>query len=169
MLYAAIMFFLLILYFFVLVYFVYTIYAMVKAAPFVPMNKKNVQALLDMAKLKSGDILMDLGSGDGRILELSAPFVNRAIGIEINPLLYFWSRFKLRNIKNTYVRREDLWSTSLADINVLTLYFIPHKMGQLAEKIKKEMKPGSRVVSYAFQFHGWQYIEKNDKIYLYVV
>lgn len=157
------------LYFLVFVYFIYTIYAIYIAAPFVPLNKKNVQTLLDVAQLAPRDTLMDLGSGDGRILNLAAPFVDRAIGIEINPLLYYLSKFKLRNVKNVVVRRENLWNTSLAGVDVLSLYFIADKMGNLAEKVKKEMKPGSRVVSYAFQFPNWQYAEKNGKIYLYIV
>lgn len=169
MAYLITMTFLIILYVLVLVYFLYTIYAMYKAAPFVPMSKKNVQAMIDMAELKTGDVLMDLGSGDGRILECASPFVNKAIGIEINPILYLWSKFRLRKQKNIEIIREDLWKTDLSRVSVLTLYFIPPKMDKLAEKIKKEMKPGSKVMSYAFKFHDWQYKEKNDKMYLYIV
>ena len=169
MAYLITMVFLTILYALVLVYFLYTIYAMYKAAPFVPMSKKNVQAMIDMAELKIGDVLMDLGSGDGRILECASPLVNKAIGIEINPILYLWSKLRLKKLKNVKIIREDLWKTDLNEVDVLTLYFIPPKMDQLAEKIKREMKPGSKVMSYAFQFHDWQYKEKNDKMYLYIV
>lgn len=160
---------LIVLYGIVFVYFWYTLYAMFKAAPFVPMSNKNVQGLLALARLRPEDVLMDLGSGDGRILGWASPSVAQAIGIEINPILYWWSRFKWRHRANVKIIREDLWKTDLSRVDVLTLYFIPPKMSQLAQKIKKEMKPGSRVMSYAFKFPDWQYAEKDGKMHLYLV
>lgn len=148
---------------------VYTAYAMLKAAPFVPTSKEHVDDMLRIARLQSSDTLMDLGSGDGRILRKASGLVKQAIGIEINPVLYWWSRFILRKKKNTMVRREDLWHTDLSQVSVLTLFFIAHKMNLLEEKIRREMKTGSRVVSYGFRFPNWQYVEKNDKVYLYIV
>ncbi|MEK7643960.1 MAG: hypothetical protein AAB390_01505 [Patescibacteria group bacterium] len=160
---------LIILYVLVFVYFWYTLYAMFKAAPFVPLSKENVQGLLALARLRPEDVLMDLGSGDGRILASASPAVARAIGIEINPILYWWSKFRWRHLANVKIVREDLWKTDLSGVDVLTLYFIPPKMSRLAQKIKAEMKPGSRVLSYAFKFPDWQYAEKDGKMHLYLV
>ncbi len=147
----------------------YTAYAMYKAAPFVPTSRPHVEDMLAIAKLQSSDTLMDLGSGDGRILLKASQLVKEAVGIEINPVLYWWSRFILRKKVNVSVRRENLWLTDLSGISVLTLFFIAHKMDLLQKKIRREMKPGSRVVSYGFRFPNWQYSEKNDKVYLYIV
>ena len=124
-----------------------------------------------MAKPKEGEILLDLGSGDGRILHTAAKSGCKCIGIEINPILYHWSRFKtkLKKLKNVEIRRENLWKTDLSEVNILSLFFIAGKMDKLNKKILSEMKPGSRVISYGFKFPNWQYSEKSGKIYLYVV
>lgn len=149
----------------------YTVYAIVTGAPFVPTFPQNVERMIRLAKLRPGETLMDLGSGDGRILRVAAKSGLTCIGIEINPILYWWSRF--RNWVGGYttitVRREDLWKTNLQDVDVLTLFFMAPKMAKLKEKIFLEMKRGTRVVSYGFRFPDWQYADRDDKVYLYVV
>ena len=114
---------------------------------------------------------MDLGSGDGRILRVGARAGAVCIGIEINPLLYWWSRLRnwLGRYRTVTVRRENLWETDLSHIDVLTLFFMAPKMSALGEKIRAEMKPGARVISYGFRFPDWQYVDHDDKVYLYVV
>ena len=159
------------LYLLVFIFFAYTIYAMVKGAPFVPMAQKNVKKVLAMAALRPDETLMDLGSGDGRIVLAAAKTGARCIGIEINPLLYYFSKLRigLKKAKNVTVVRQDLWQTELSDVDVLTIFFIAPKMGKLQAKIQKEMKAGARVVSYGFRFPDWQFQEKDDKVYLYIV
>ena len=73
------------------------------------------------------------------------------------------------NRKNTLFIRDSLWKINLAAYDVVFIYFIPHRMQKLAEKIKKEMKPGSRVVSHAFTFFDWPIAKKDGSIYVYVV
>lgn len=126
--------------------------------------------MIKMANLKPSQTLMDLGSGDGRIVIAAAKTDAKCIGIEINPLLYWWSKLKTKKLglENVEIRRQDLWKTDLSQVDVLTLFFINTKMKKLKQKIKKEMKPGSRVLSYAFKFPDWEFGEKHDKIYLYI-
>lgn len=150
-------------------FFVYTIYAIMRGAPFVPTALGNVKKMIEIAELHAHETLMDLGSGDGRILKKAAPHVREAIGVEINPLLYFWSKMRLKKYKNVRIMRENLWKIDLSHVDVLTIFFISHHMGALMQKIKKEMRPGSRVVSYGFKFPDWQYIKKDGKVYLYIV
>ena len=109
-----------------------------------------------------------MGSGDGRLLRAAAPLVKQCVGIEINPLLYYWSRFLCRNYKNITIKRQDLWTTDLREINVISLFFIAHKMDKLAIKLSRELKTGARVVSYGFKFSSWKPTEKNGKVYLYI-
>lgn len=153
----------------VFLFIVYTGYAFIKGAPFVPSALGTVRKIIAMADLNKWDVLLDLGSGDGRILKKAAPMVKQAIGIEINPLLYWWSKARLSKHKNVTVIRQDLWKTNLSNVDVLTLFFIAGKMHLLMLKIKKEMKPGSRVVSYGFKFPDWPYAKKDGKVYLYIV
>lgn len=155
----------------VFIYSFYTAYAMVKGAPFVPTDHEDVKKMIELSGLKKGEKMVDLGSGDGRIIIQAAKTGADCVGIEINPLLYFWSlfRIKINHLKNVTVCRNDLWKINLVDVDVLTLFFIHTKMDRLHFKISKEMKPGSRIITYAFKFPDWKYQTKNDKIYLYIV
>lgn len=156
-------------YFLLIIFLFYTFFAMLSAAPFVPMAKKNVVRLLSHANLKSGQVLMDLGSGDGRILLAAAATGAKCIGIEINPLLYFLSRFRIwrLKLKNVEVWRKNLWTVDLSEVSVLTLFFVAPKMRKLQTKILKEMKPGSLVLSYGFRFPDWSYEKKDGSMYVY--
>lgn len=156
-------------YILVFIFIVYTLYAFIKGAPFVPSARGTVKKMLRIADLNPYDTLLDLGSGDGRILRKAAPLVKQAIGIEINPLLYWWSKMFLAKHKNVKVIRENLWKTHLGEVDVLTLFFIAGKMQHLQKKIQLEMKPGTRVVSYGFKFPDWQYVKNDGKVYLYIV
>src|SRR3989339_994085 len=71
----------------------WNLYAIVRGAPFVPSAAKRVAAMISVAQLQKTDVLLDLGSGDGRIVRRVAPLVLEARGIEINPSLVLWSRF----------------------------------------------------------------------------
>ncbi|MBH41652.1 MAG: SAM-dependent methyltransferase [Candidatus Magasanikbacteria bacterium] len=161
--------FLIIVYGFVTVFILYTLYAMVTAAPYVPTNKKQVKTMIEMAQVAPTDTVLDLGSGDGRIVLEAAPFAQKVIGIEINPLLYYWSIWKARKKNNITFLRKDLWTMDLTGVDVLTLFFMGPKMEKLKKKIQKEMKPGSRVVSYAFTFPCWEPKETKDNIRVYIV
>ena len=164
-------FFLSLLYISIILFFIYTIFAIINGAPYVPTAKKNIGDMLRLINLKKNDLLVDLGSGDGRILFQAAKTGCKCIGIEINPTLYWWSKImaKLKGYNNIFILRDDLWNFDLKNVDVLTLFFIPSKMEKLMIKIKNEMRPGSRVVSNMFKFPNWQYTENSGKMYLYIV
>lgn len=151
------------------VYQFYSLYAFIFGAPFVPVPRRVVDKIIELADIQDNDVLFDLGSGDGRIVLAGAKKGVTCTGIEINPLLYYFSKFKIRNFKNAKIIRQNLWETDLSSANILTLYFMQDKMAKLKEKIKKEMRPGTRVVSYAFTFPDWQFVKNDGKIYLYIV
>ncbi len=157
--------------FFVFIFTIYSVYAMFKGAPFVPTNNKSVQKMLELSNLKLGEKMIDLGSGDGRIVFAAAKTGAVCLGLEINPVLCYWSKFKcfLKRSKNVKFKRINFWNYHLGEINVMFIYFIPGKMEQLQQKIMQEMKPGSRIISYSFTFPNWQYQAKDGKIYLYKV
>ncbi len=151
------------------VFMIYTVFAVVKAAPYVPTLSKKLEKMIKIAELRKTDILMDLGSGDGRVIRKTKAIVKKAIGVEINPILSWYSRLRLIGSKNTQIIREDLWKTDLSEVDVLFIYFISNKMDKLMQKIKKEMKPGSRIVSHCFIFPDWEAEQKDDNIRLYIV
>ncbi|KKW42505.1 MAG: hypothetical protein UY92_C0006G0066 [Candidatus Magasanikbacteria bacterium GW2011_GWA2_56_11] len=152
-----------------LAFFGYMVYAAVSGAPFWPLAPDAVGKLIASAGLDPRDTLVDLGSGDGRILEAAAPYVRSAVGFEINPFLCWWSRFRLRHYPHVRVLRRSFWGENLSGATVVTLFFIPGKMDKLAHKLLAELAPGTRIVSAGFQFPGWHYEKKDGTVYLYLV
>ncbi len=156
-------------YLIVIIYLIFLIYATFSGAPFVPTGKRRVDKMIEMANLKPTDRVIDLGSGDGRVTIAASKQCAKSVGVEINPFLCWLSKIKAGRKSNVEFKNESLWKINLADFDLIFIYFIPHRMKKLAKKIRREMKPGSRIVSHAFIFPDWQYLEKNDNIYLYEV
>lgn len=149
----------------------YGIYSFHVGAPFVPASRRTIQSMLELSQLKKGEMMLDLGSGDGRIVLAAAQTGAYCLGIEINPILCYLARLMsfLKRVKNVQFKRMNFWNYNLEGVDAMFLYFIPGKMLRLEEKIKSEMKPGSRIISYGFSFPDWQYNAKDGKIYLYVL
>ena len=128
---------------------------------FVPTPHEVVDAMLKVAKVGKGDVLYDLGSGDGRIPITAAQKygIARGIGIDINP-----ERIKEANENLSKARvggrvrfvNADLFESDLSDATVITLYLLPTLNLKLLPKLLKEVKPGTRVVSHAFDMGSWK-------------
>ncbi len=128
---------------------------------FVPTPHEVVEAMLTVAKVGKGDVLYDLGSGDGRIPITAAQKygIARGIGIDINP-----ERIKEAeaNLKQAGVGdrvrfvNADLFETDISDATVITLYLLPALNLKLLPKLLKEVKPGTRIVSHAFDMGTWK-------------
>jgi SAM-dependent methyltransferase len=147
----------------------FNLVALFVGAPFVPTPMKKVHTMVHLARLEQTDIVMDVGSGDGRLVLLAAPLCARAIGIELNPLLVWISkiRAKKKGSSNATMTRSNFWNTDLSDLTVLFVYCLDTHMDALKEKIVSEMKPGSRIVSHGFTFPQWTPTEVKGNIYLY--
>jgi len=129
------------------------------SAPFLGTEPKIVQRMLDIANLKKGQVLYDLGSGDGRIVVSAALRGAKAVGVELDPLNVLYSRFFIKIMKldkKAIIIRKNFFETSLKEANVVTLFLLNDTNQKLKSKLKKELKPGSRVVSYSFILEGWK-------------
>jgi tRNA G37 N-methylase Trm5 len=144
---------------------------------YVPTPYEVVDEMLRLANVKKGDVLYDLGSGDGRIPVTAAKkFGIRAIGIDIDP-----QRIKeaTENAKKNGVsklvtfKREDLFKTDFKDASVVTLYLLPDLNVKLRPRLLSELKPGTRIVSHQFDMGTWQpekKVELNGRVvYLWTV
>ena len=128
---------------------------------YVPTPPEVVDAMLKVANVRRGDVLYDLGSGDGRIPITAAQkfSVTRATGIEINPERIIEAE---QNLKTAGVgdrvrfRNEDLFEANFSDATVITLYLLPALNVKLLPKLLKELKPGTRIVSHAFAMGDWK-------------
>lgn len=118
-----------------------------------------VLAMLNLAGVNSDDLVVDLGSGDGRIPILAAREKGaRGLGIEINRNRIRQSTENARKADvgdRVEFRQQDLFVTPLNDATVLTLYLLPEINMQLRPKILSQMKPGTRVVSNSFDMGDW--------------
>lgn len=116
---------------------------------------------MKVANVREGDVLYDLGSGDGRIPIIAAQKYNvrRATGIEINPELIKEAQDNLKAAgvgDRVRFRNEDLFEANFSDASVVTLYLLPALNIKLLPKLLKELKPGSRIVSHAFAMGDWK-------------
>lgn len=131
--------------------------------PFVPSRKRSVEAMIKIARLKPGMVVYDLGCGDGRVLVEAAKRGAKPVGIEINPFLVIFCR-----LKKLHVRWQNLWNADISEAHIVFVYLLPNHMKKLEQKLKKELQPGSLVVSNSFIFPKWKIIRSDVKNHVYV-
>jgi 16S rRNA A1518/A1519 N6-dimethyltransferase RsmA/KsgA/DIM1 with predicted DNA glycosylase/AP lyase activity len=122
-------------------------------APYLPIRRPDVEAALDLAEVVSGQTVVDLGSGDGRLLKAAARRGAHAIGYEINPLLWLWSlaaTWRYRNLVTVHL--GDLWQAHLpATTDVVYVFMIQRYINRLDRKLATELKRPTKVVSYVYE------------------
>jgi hypothetical protein len=127
---------------------------------FVPTPHEVVAAMLKVANVRRNDVLFDLGSGDGRIVIAAAKkYGTRGTGIDIDSVRVAEGRLGARKAgvaNKARFQRADLFQTDLREATVVTLYLLPTLNVKLRPKLYAELKPGSRVVSHAFDMGSWK-------------
>lgn len=128
--------------------------------PVVGTPTRVIERMFGLARLRSTDMLIDLGSGDGRIvLEAAQRFGARALGVEMRADLVASSRAKAEQLgleSRARFRNEDIFSTDLKEASVLTLYLSAEFNERLIPRILGTMRPGARVVSHDFAMGTWK-------------
>jgi SAM-dependent methyltransferase len=128
--------------------------------PYVPTPQAVVDRMLELARLKSGETVIDLGSGDGRIMiEAASKYGARGFGVEIDPRLVKLSNenaAKAGVADRVQFLQQDLFKTDFHEANVLTLYLLPDVNLALRPKILAELRPGARVVSHDYGMGEWR-------------
>ena len=121
---------------------------------------ETVNEMLRMAQIKEGDVLYDLGSGDGRIpIAAARQYGVRAVGIEIDPKLIIEAEENARaaNVASLVTfRNDDMFRTSLREATVVTLYLSEKLNVLLRPKLLRELLPGTRIVSHDFRMGDWE-------------
>ena len=145
--------------------------------PYVPTPQVVVDAMLELGGVKPGDVLYDLGSGDGRIVVTAAKNLGvRGVGIDINPerIQEAEANAKAAGVEQlTEFRQEDLFKADFGEATVVTMYLLPSVNNRLKPKLLNDLKPGTRIVSHAFDIEGWEperVVEADGRtIYFWVV
>lgn len=126
--------------------------------PFVPTPNEVVEGMLNLAGVKAGDILYDLGCGDGRIVIAAAKRGAKATGIDIDPLRIDESRKNAAEAGLTGKVRfiqGNLFDADFEDATVITMYLLTSVNLRLRPKLLAELKPGTRLVSHSFEMGEW--------------
>jgi hypothetical protein len=158
------------------------------AGPYVPSPQSVVSDMLRYADVGPADFLIDLGSGDGRIVLTAAKvFGARGFGVEIKEDLVRRSNEAAQKeglAERVKFMKQDLFKTDMSQATVITMYLLPDTVNLLKDKFLNELKPGTRIVSHDYPLTGWipeKYVQMDleDKvqisgvtttlIYLYVV
>ena len=137
---------------------VLVLYQLWRGAVFVPSHKQIVKLMVDLAQIKEGMKVADLGSGDGRIVIAMAQAGAYAVGFEMNPILAWWARAKIKRLglqQRAQIKIGDFWHADLSQFDVVTVFGIDYIMKRLEKKLQAELKPGSVVISNAFVFPTW--------------
>ena len=117
------------------------------------------EAILELAAVRAGDVVYDLGSGDGRIVILAAQkYGARGVGIELQPGLVEVSRqaaLQAGVADKVAFRQEDLFHADISDATVVILWLRPSANDQLEAKLRRELRPGTRIVSRWFGIGRW--------------
>lgn len=121
---------------------------------YVPTRPEVVDAMLKLAKVQKGEVVYDLGCGDGRIVVAAArDFGATGVGIDIDPARIAEANENVKTNKvqdKVKILQQDLFETDFSKANVVTLYLLQSLNEKLKPKLLKELKPGSRIVSHAF-------------------
>ena len=127
---------------------------------FVPTPQEVVEDMLRLVDMKKGDVLYDLGSGDGRIAIAAAKkYGVRAVGIDIDPQRIREANENARKAGVTDLvqfRQEDLFKADFRDATVVTLYLLPDLNVKLRPRLWDELKPGTRIISHQFDMGTWK-------------
>src|SRR5215467_2009929 len=129
-------------------------------APYIPSPQIVVDRMLELARIHPGELVYDLGSGDGRILITAAQkFRAKAVGIEMSPELCKATMAKVERLglqDLVKVMQANLLKVDLSPANVVTIYLLTSSNSRLRPNLEKYLKPGARVVSNDFEIRGWR-------------
>lgn len=144
---------------------------------YVPTPPDVVDKMLELAAVSKTDMVLDLGSGDGRIpIAAAKRFGCRARGVDINPVRIEEANANLKGsgVENLVTFVEgDVFQVPISDATVVTLYLFPHVMLKLRDRLRKELKPGTRIVSHEFMMGDWEpkHSERvrNSRVHLWTI
>jgi len=147
-----------------------------QGALYVSTSQVRISAFLDAVPMDAGQLLVDIGCGDGRVLrQARRRYGVRAVGYELNFLAFAKAKLLCFGRKNIEIKWRNFWTVGLSDADVVFCYLFPDVMRDLAAKLKSDLRPGAVVVSCNFHLPGFRPERvlrpgnslHNDPIYVY--
>jgi protein-L-isoaspartate O-methyltransferase len=128
-------------------------------APYFPTPLSIVEQMLDLGKLKAGEKMFDLGSGDGRIIFMAAQrYGADATGVELDNDLFLSSQNKIRQLgltKTARIIHGDILTQDYSSADLITVYLLPESNIKARPLLEKQLKKGTRIVAHDFPVGGW--------------
>lgn len=134
-------------------------------APYVPTKMDQIREVLKLAGVKKGKKFYELGSGDGRVVFAAAKLGASSVGIEQSWLRVLYSR--LKKVKNTKFLHGNIFSKDYKDADVVYIYLLHKGVARLEEKLQKELKTGTVVITQTYHFPNWKPFKKLDNFCFY--
>lgn len=136
-------------------------------APPVPSLRRSIENGLWAAQIRPGELVVDLGAGDGRVLQTARDkYQARVIGWELNPVA--WLLAKARLGWRSDVRLTNFWKASIDQADVVFVFLMPHLMDRVEREIWGRMKPGARLISNSFPLPNRKPTTHQGSAYVYV-
>jgi hypothetical protein len=141
--------------------------------PPVPTNRDRIRHALQLANLQPGEILYDLGAGDGRVLLIAArDFHAKAVGIEIGPMqcILIWLRITAGGLGDRItIRWGNFYKENLKDADVVFVYATSKEVMKLAPHLASQLRSGSRLISVSADISDWEpvLVDDHDLIFIY--
>lgn len=159
LLYLLVVLLLLLFLIFMSVYTALLIYSSIKGSPYVPTKAKIMEEIFAPAKMKKGDYLIELGSGDGRMLRFAVKrYRVSGLGVDVNPLLVFWSALAARseNLVDSKFKVQNIFDTDMRKADCVYIFLMPELIDKLVPKMNRELKKGTVVISHGFPIKAWK-------------
>jgi len=143
-------------------------------APWWRTSHKTARAICELARIKKGDLIYDLGCGDGTALITAAKeFGANGVGIEIDPVRYWTSKIRIRSnglSKRITVIRKNFFQENIKNADVVFVYLVPKALEKLLPKFKQELKKGTRIVSFVYEINlPLKKYDSKNRIRLYTI
>jgi len=127
--------------------------------PYVSTPHEVVEAMLELARVGSADLVYDLGCGDGRfVISAAQTFGARGVGVDIDPARIAEANAAARSegvSDRVRFLQQDLFAVDLSPATVVTLFLLPELNDRLAPKLRRELRDGARIVSHRWTIRGW--------------
>jgi len=140
-------------------------YAGFRGAPWVPMRARDIERVMKLANIQSGQTVYDLGCGDGRLLFAAAARGATALGFEISIIPYAIARVRWifsKKRQDITISFKDFWFANFHDADVVYFFLMPAAYPRLQAKLQKELKPGAVVLAYVWPFPDWKPIQVDE-------
>lgn len=123
--------------------------------------------MLKLAELSENDVVYDLGCGDGRLVFSASKLAGRAHGYDLSIPLVLYGKLMSFFYPRANIAFGNIWKQNYDDATVIFCYLLPNAMKQFYKEVWPKLKPGTRVISNAFEIHKLKPTKKEDKVYLY--